>query len=329
MSELVVDAVDVHKTFRRRGHSRPALSGMTLQVPAQGVHGFLGPNGSGKTTTLRVLLGLVRADSGSMTVLGKRVPEQLPSVIAQVGALIETPLFFPTYSGRRNLSLLAGVASLPASRVEEVLEQVGLRERAGDRVKTYSLGMRQRLGIGAALLKKPRLLILDEPSNGLDPAGIREVRQLLRRLGDSGVSVLLSSHLLSEVQQVCDSVSIVSGGRQITAGPVASVLAGASSGDVRVVLADLDAGARVLAAAGIGLERRPDALLARAVGDPARISELLAREGLYLRELTPVAADLESVFLQLTGTPDTPESRLPLQHESPTGAATAQPGAGR
>jgi len=324
MSELVVDAVDVHKTFRRRGQARPALSGMNLQVPAEGVHGFLGPNGSGKTTTLRALLGLVRADSGSMTVLGQRVPEHLPSVIGQVGALIETPLFFPTYSGRRNLSLLAGVASLPASRVEEVLEQVGLRERAGDRVKTYSLGMRQRLGIGAALLKKPRLLILDEPSNGLDPAGIREVRQLLRRLGDSGVSVLLSSHLLSEVQQVCDSVSIVSGGRPIVAGPVSSVLAGASTGDVRVVLADLDAGARVLATAGIDLERRPDALLARAVGDPARVSELLAREGLYLRELTPVAADLESVFLQLTGTPDAEPGAA-----SPPAAVPAQPGTGR
>ena len=174
------------------------------------MHGFQGPNGSGKTTTIRVLLGLVSADAGEVRLLDRAVPGELPGVIASVGALVETPLFFPGFSGRVNLQLLAEVGGLPRAPVEECLELVELRDRAGDLFRGYSLGMKQRLGMAAALLKSPRLLVLDEPSNGLDPAGIRDVRELIRRLGADGrTTVLLSSHLLAEIEQVCDSVSIL------------------------------------------------------------------------------------------------------------------------
>ncbi len=298
--DAVVETAGLRKTFRRRRGSRTALDGMDLVVPAGGVHGFLGPNGSGKTTTLRCLLGLVHADSGRMQLFGRPVPAELPSVVGEVGALVETPAFFGNFSGRRNLELLAGVAELPGRRVDEVLDIVELRDRAGDRVRGYSLGMKQRLGIAAALLKAPRLLVLDEPTNGLDPGGIREVRELLRRLGAGGTTVLLSSHLLAEVQQICDSVSIVSHGRLVATGAVSEVLAGGATGDVRVVVGDLAAAHRALVDAGLTVTANPDHLVVRAVADPAAVSELLAARQLYVRELAPVAADLESVFLRLT-----------------------------
>ncbi|HEX4728884.1 MAG TPA: ABC transporter ATP-binding protein, partial [Jatrophihabitans sp.] len=243
----VVEVRGAHKTYRRfRKPPEHALRGLDLQIEPGGVFGFLGPNGSGKTTTLKLLMGLARADAGELRLLGRRVPDELPAVVGRVGALIETPLFLPGFSGRRNLSLLAGAAGIPDSRVEQTLEFAGLTGRAGDRVRTYSLGMKQRLGIAAALLKQPRLQILDEPGNGLDAAGIREVRELIRQLGASGVTVLLSSHQLSEVQQVCDRVAIMSRGRVIAAGTVADLLAGGSSGDLRVRLPEPAAGRQLL-----------------------------------------------------------------------------------
>ncbi len=239
----VIEAIDVRKTYRRRGKPpKAALDGFNLVVEEGGVHGFLGPNGSGKTTMLRCLLGLARADSGNMSVLGEQVPKRLPSVINDVGALLESPAFFPPYTGRLNLNLLATTTQIPKSKVDEVLDLVDLTEAAGERVKGYSLGMRQRLGIAAALLKEPRLLILDEPSNGLDPAGMREIRELLRRLGESGVTVLVSSHLLGEVQQICDHVTIVNHGKLVTSGRVTDVLAARSTGAVSVGIADCCSG---------------------------------------------------------------------------------------
>jgi ABC-2 type transport system ATP-binding protein len=292
----------VSKAYTRRGRPpQRALDGLDLVVESGGVHGFLGPNGSGKTTSIRVLLGLVRADSGEVRLLDRPVPTGLPEVIGGVGALVETPLFFPGFSGRRNLRLLAEAAGLPHSRVEEVLEQVDLRDRAEDRFKGYSLGMKQRLGIAAALLKSPRLLILDEPSNGLDPAGIRDVRELIRRLGrDGSTTVLLSSHLLAEIEQVADSVSIMTHGRCIASGPVHEVLAGRSSGDVRLRVPDRAAAAAVLAGAGYTVTPTDDGLLVAAVPHPGEVTRVLAEHGHYLEELTPVAADLESAFLALT-----------------------------
>jgi len=181
----VTTAISVSGLVKTFGATR-ALDGLDLTVSTGEVHGFLGPNGSGKTTTIRVLLGLVRADGGDVRLFDRPVPDALPELIADVGALVETPLFFPGFTGRLNLRLLAEGAGVPRARVEEVLELVDLTDRADDRFKGYSLGMKQRLGIAAALLKAPRLLILDEPSNGLDPAGIRDVRELIRRLGDDG-----------------------------------------------------------------------------------------------------------------------------------------------
>jgi ABC-2 type transport system ATP-binding protein len=298
-----VHMAGVAKTYRRRGRPpQRALDGLDLLVESGGVHGFLGPNGSGKTTTIRVLLGLVAADTGEARLFDRPVPEALPEVIADVGALVETPLFFPGFSGRLNLRLLAEAAGVSRARVEEVLELVDLTDRADDRFKGYSLGMKQRLGIAAALLKRPRLLILDEPSNGLDPAGIRDVRELIRRLGGDGhTTVLLSSHLLAEIQQVCDSVSILARGRRVASGPVAEVLASGSTGDLRVRVDDLAAAAAVLTGAGFAVSPTPDALVVHAVAAPAEITRLLARHGHYLTELSPLSADLESAFLAITG----------------------------
>ena len=299
-----IEIVDAHKTYRRRrGGPNKAVNGLDLVVDDGGVHGFLGPNGSGKTTTIRMLLGLVRPDSGRLQVLGQPVPHALPSLVPDIGALVETPIFFPNFSGRTNLRILGDVAGISTSRQEECLEVVGLRERADERFKAYSLGMKQRLGIAAALLKSPRLLILDEPSNGLDPAGIREVRELIRALGADGrTTVFLSSHLLAEVQQVCDHVSILARGRCVASGRVADVLATGASGDIVVSLDPTDAerGLDVLQDRGFQVTVHPDGIHARDVGDPARVTRALADSGIYLRGLTPVIADLESVFLELT-----------------------------
>ena len=301
-SVTVIEVVGAHKAYRRRRKPpQKALDGLDLVVPTGGVHGFLGPNGSGKTTTIRVLLGLVRADAGELHLLGQPVPRALPQVLGGVGALVETPLFFPNFGGRLNLRLLADIAGVPPSRVEECLELVGLRERADDRFRGYSLGMKQRLGIAAALLKRPRLLILDEPSNGLDPAGIREVRELVRRLGHDGeTTVFLSSHQLAEVQQVCDSVSIMARGRCVATGPVQQVLAGGGIADLKVGVPDPQRAGEALAAAGFAVTGHQGGLRVQGVADPARITRALTEQGIYLTELSPIAADLESIFLELT-----------------------------
>ena len=298
----VIEVSGAVKAYRRRGRpEQRALDGLDLVVDEGGVHGFLGPNGSGKTTTIRVLLGLVRSDEGTARLLGEPVPERLPEVIGGVGALVETPLFFPNFGGRLNLQLLAETADLPRTRVEECLDIVGLRDRADDRFKGYSLGMKQRLGIAAALLKQPRLLVLDEPSNGLDPAGIRDVRELIRSLGSDGhCTVFLSSHLLAEVEQVCDHVSILARGRCVASGAVRDVLASRTNGDVRLRVADRAAARDVLTGAGYQVTEEDQVLRVLAVPAPAELTKLLADHGHYLEELTPVAADLESAFLALT-----------------------------
>lgn len=297
----IIEVTDAHKTYRRwRKPPERAVDGLDLTVEAGGVFGFLGPNGSGKTTTIRLLLGLVRADSGSLRMLGRSVPDELPLIMGRVGALVETPLFFPNFSGRLNLALLARASNIPRTRIDEMLELVDLRDRADDRVKGYSLGMKQRLGIAAALLKTPELLILDEPGNGLDTAGIREVRELIKALGAVGVTVLLSSHQLGEVQQVCDRVAIMSRGRVIASGSVADLLATSTTGDVWVRLAESAAGADVLTRAGFTVTAMQDGLRVGGVGDPALVTRLLSQNGLYPTELSPIAVDLESVFLDLT-----------------------------
>jgi ABC-2 type transport system ATP-binding protein len=306
----VIEAQGLRKSYRRlRGGRTTALDGLDLEVPEGGVFGFLGPNGSGKTTTIRCLLGLVRPTGGRCRLLGSE-PHDLSTVIGRTGAIVEAPTFFPSFSGRRNLALLARIHGAGTKRVDEVLGVVGLAERADQRVKAYSLGMKQRLGIAAALLKDPELLILDEPANGLDPAGIREVRELIRRLGTEGRTVFLSSHLLSEIEHVCDRVAILARGRCITTGSVDEVLhAGRTAGLVaRLGPHEAAGGVEALAAAGIEATVSPSDGVVRvrlAPSQGARVTRVLAERGLFVSELRPDEATLEDVFLQLTG--GTPE----------------------
>jgi ABC-2 type transport system ATP-binding protein len=329
----VIEIQGLRKAFRslRRGY-RIALDGFEMVVESGQVHGFLGPNGSGKTTTLRALLGLVRADDGSMTVLGRPVPKRLPEVVDRVGAIVESPQFFGNFTGRKTLQLLATAGGVERSRVDAVLDQVGLRDRAEERVKSYSLGMKQRLAVASALLKQPQLLILDEPANGLDPAGIREMRDMMRDLAAAGVTPLVSSHILAEIQLICDHVTIISRGRRVVAGPVGEVLAGFDRGEVLVRVAEHTRAAEILRAAGHSVDVHDDHLLVADVGDPASIARVLGEHDLWVRELTPLTPDLESVFLALTGTTPEPgrakqidESVLPVPSH---GTATWAPAPG-
>ena len=277
-----------------------AVAGLDLDVPLGGVHGFLGPNGSGKTTTIRMLLGLIRADSGTMSIFDREVPKHLPEVVGRVGAIVESPKFFPAFSGRKNLQLLAEAIGRPREAVDQVLEQAGLGERGKDKYRTYSLGMKQRLAIAATLLKDPDLLIFDEPTNGLDPAGIREVRNTMLSLGAQGKTVLVSSHLLDEVEQVADTVSIIGHGRLLASGRVADVIGDQSATSVRVGVADLVAAQGILTDGGLLVRQDHGLLVVEGVTDAAEITKRLAAHDLFVNELIPVRADLESVFLELT-----------------------------
>jgi ABC-2 type transport system ATP-binding protein len=278
----VIEVEGLRKTYRRfRKPPTVALDGLDLEVPEGGVFGFLGPNGAGKTTTIRCLLGLVAPSAGRAMVLRTEVPDGLAGVIRRVGSIVEAPALFPRFTGRRNLEILA---------------------RAGDMVRTYSLGMKQRLGIAAALLKDPALLILDEPANGLDPAGIVEVRSLLRSLGAEGRTVFVSSHILSEVQQMADRVAIVARGRLVATGSVHEVLSSGRAAGVVVRVADLEAGRRALNDAGIPVRIDGDVL--RAAVPPAegeRVARALAGRDVYPSLLQPDEGNLEQAFLELTG----------------------------
>ncbi|MEV4478929.1 ABC transporter ATP-binding protein [Micromonospora coxensis] len=312
----VIEIEGLRKTFHtlRRGR-RVAVDGFDMVVEAGQVHGFLGPNGSGKTTTLRALLGLVRPDDGRMRVFGVPAPDELARVAGRVGAIVESPQFFGNFTGHRTLRLLAVAGGVPTSRVDEVLEQVGLRERGDDRVKGYSLGMKQRLAVASALLKDPQLLILDEPANGLDPAGIREMRDLVRSLAASGVTVLISSHILAEIQLICDHVTIISAGRRVAAGRVDEVLAGFDQHEWQVGVAEPERAAALLRDAGLSVTDHEGLLVVGGAPEPELISRTLGEQGLWVRELTPIRPDLESVFLELTGT--APHPTLPRQAGEP------------
>ena len=307
----VVEVEGLRKVYRRvRGGSTVAVDGLDVAVPEGGVFGFLGPNGSGKTTTIRCLLGLVRASGGRSRLLGAG-PRDLHSVISRVGSMVETPQFFPNFSGRRNLELLAGVDGIGRTRIDETLDLVGLGSRARSPFRAYSLGMKQRLGLAAALLKDPEVLILDEPANGLDPAGIKEIRDLIRRLGSEGRTVFVSSHLLGEVQQMCDRVAILARGRLVTEGAVSDVLARGRAARLVVKVDPLDVALEALRSAEVDATVDGDRILVRLPAEEAaRVTEVLAAARLYVSELRPEEVDLETVFLELTGAPS-PQSAPP------------------
>jgi ABC-2 type transport system ATP-binding protein len=290
----------------KRFGDRTVVDDLTLTIPSGSVCGFVGPNGAGKTTTLRMLLGLVRPTSGSGTILGGSITEPA-TYLNQVGALIESPAFYPQLSGRENLKALARLGQLPLSAVDPVLERSGLLARAGDKYRSYSLGMKQRLGIAAAMLADPQLLILDEPTNGLDPGGIVEMRGLIRSFAGDGITVLVSSHLISEIEQICDYVVMIRAGRLVYQGSVGELRA-AQQPDF-IVAPEYDADLPVLAGlfqeAGCTVTQRTTetAVLIEAPGlGAADLNRLAAKGGITLRQLTESTHSLERAFFALTGT---------------------------
>jgi ABC-2 type transport system ATP-binding protein len=298
----VIEIEGLRKSFRKLRRGRTiAVDGLDLEVPEGGVYGFLGPNGAGKTTTIRCLLGLVRPSAGRVRILGAQVPGGLASVLPDVGSIVESPALFPRFSGRRNLEVLARLHGIGSQTIDDALERVKLTERQGDMVKSYSLGMRQRLAIAATLLTDPKVLLLDEPANGLDPAGIVEVRELIRSLGAEGRTVFVSSHILSEVQQVADQVAIVARGKLITSGPVGEVLAATGTRGLMVRVREREAARSVLAEVQIAAELTDGGLRVDLPPDDGeRVNRLLAERGIFLSEIRPDAVDLETVFLELT-----------------------------
>jgi lantibiotic transport system ATP-binding protein len=299
MSDVALQTEDLTKRFG----ARTAVNRLTIRVERGDIYGFLGPNGAGKSTTLRMLLGLVRPTSGVIKFPVRASSWEYLRARSRIGAIIETPAFYENFSGRRNLQLLASLSGgVARKRVEEVLEIVNLRERAQDPVKVYSLGMRQRLGIAQALLPTPELIILDEPTNGLDPQGIHETRKLIRRLRDEfKLTVLLSSHLLTEIEQLCNRVGIINEGRLLYEGGPEALVAPTSLYKVRV---DNLSGAFDLLTKepGITVSRNGAAYL-RIETDAehiAAVNTLLVGNGIKVYELSPAQESLEEAFLRLT-----------------------------
>jgi ABC-type multidrug transport system ATPase subunit len=283
--------IETEALTKRYGADVVAVDGLALRVRRGEVYGFLGPNGAGKTTTLRMLLGLVRPTSGRAAVLGE--PPGSPRGLARVGAMVEAPAFYPFLSGRDNLRVLAGHAGSPHERIAAVLAEVDLSARAGDRVGTYSMGMKQRLGVAAALLKDPELLILDEPTNGLDPAGMAEMRVFIRSLAAGGRTVLLSSHLMGEIEQVSDRVGVIRAGALVAEGTVADLRGQAA---LRVRAEPAAEAARLLGSVA-DVELVDGQFDARA----AEVNRMLVDAGVAVSELSRSQASLEEVFLELTG----------------------------
>ena len=283
-----------------------AVEGLDLEVRAGEVFGFLGPNGAGKSTTVGMVLGLIAPTSGTVELFGRPLGADRSVVARRVGAIIETPAFYPYLSGRDNLRALAMAAGgVPDGTVDRLLAQVGLAERAGGKYKTYSLGMKQRLGIASTLLTDPGLVILDEPTNGLDPAGQREIRAIIPRLAREGRAVLLASHLLNEVEHVCDRVVIVRRGRMVESGSVAALVRRGEHIEVGLAAAELAPGAEVLR--GLPFVERVDideAARTLRVGAPAErgaeLNRALAGQGLFAGTIAPRRSSLEDIFLELT-----------------------------
>jgi ABC-2 type transport system ATP-binding protein len=299
-------AVETHGLTKRFGEN-VAVNDVDLFVPRGCAFGYLGPNGAGKTTLIRVLLGLTHADAGSMRLLGFEVPKHRDVALARVGAIVDEPRFHGHLSGRQNLQLLAAAREPTATgRIGSALERVGMAGRADDRVSKYSMGMRQRLGVAACLLGDPQLLILDEPMNGLDPAGIREMREMISSLVAEGRTVVLSSHLLDEVERTCDAIAIVDQGKIIRQGAISELLAG-SALVLQVDCAEPDRARTLLAGTALGPEIETTSqgltitLPAGTDRDAiAEIARVLVTSGIAIYRLEPIHASLESWFLQVT-----------------------------
>ncbi len=320
-SDAVDDAVVDTRGLTKRYGSRTVVDALDMQVPAGVVAGFIGPNGAGKTTTLRMLVGLVRPSAGGGQVFGR--PIHTPAgYLPRVGALIEGPAFYPGLSGERNLAVQAALGGHSPARVPVVLERVGLADRGGDPYRTYSQGMRQRLGIAGALLGEPRLLVLDEPTNGLDPVGIRDMRALVRSLAEDGPTVLVSSHLLAEVQQVCDWLVVIERGRRLFQGHTARLLAGhdeltlACEDPADLPRVQALVGRRGLTAAVSSGRLHVDLLDVPALETPGGLTRLLGElnraamaEDITLIEIAVTRASLEARYLALTGESTTEDSR--------------------
>lgn len=279
-----------------------AVEDLTFEMPRGGVIGFVGPNGAGKSTTIRMLLGLIRPTGGSAEVLGHGICN--PSAyLSHVGALVEAPVFYPGLSGSINLRALAKLGGFSPDRVPQVLETVGLTYRADDKVANYSLGMKQRLGIASALLPDPELLILDEPANGLDPAGIVEIRNLLRQIGKTGKTVFVSTHLLSEVEAEADRLVMIHNGRLVFSGELADIMQKACEAVYAVPenAADLPQLTRLVNEAGRLFQQKDDAIIVTAPKEwSSELNRLAISEGINLRELRPECESLEDIFLNMT-----------------------------
>jgi len=299
-------AVETHG-LTKRFDQNVAVDGVDLRVPRGSAFGYLGPNGAGKTTLIRVLLGLTRADSGTMSMLGYEVPRHRDHALARVGAIVDEPRFHGHLTGRQNLEILAA-AREPAARgrIDPALERVGLSQRKDDRVSKYSMGMRQRLGVAACLLGDPQLLILDEPMNGLDPAGMHDMREMIRSFVDEGRTVVLSSHLLDEVERSCDAVAIVDRGHVIRQGPISELLSGTDV-EVEIDCSAPEAARQLLALARLGehVEARADGMTVSLVAGTdrsvvAEINRVLVEGGVSVYRLLVNQASLESWFLEVT-----------------------------
>jgi ABC-2 type transport system ATP-binding protein len=298
MKDFAISVRDLTKVYGERS----ALSHATFDVPLGTICGFVGPNGSGKTTTIRMLLGLISPTSGTGTVLGASINEP-EKYLPRVGAMIEGPAFYPALSGIENLRVLADIGGFPHSRVNELLDQVGLADRGGSKYKTYSLGMKQRLGIAAALLPNPDLLILDEPTNGLDPSGIQEVRELMRSLADRGTTVFVSSHLLGELEMVAESLVMLRAGKVIFAGHTDELLS--AQKPMLVVTAeyevDLPRIAAIAQSAGLTATIADGA--AHIVSPPdwgATLNRAAFEAGITLASINPIRPSLEETFFDMT-----------------------------
>ena len=299
----VIETTELTKRFgMRRGRSVLAVDQVSLTVEQGQVFGFLGPNGSGKTTTIGMLMGIIKPTAGSFRLFGAGAPRDLLAARARVGATLETPNFYPYLSGRDNLRIAAAIKGIGKARIEECLEIVGLRGRGRHRFRTYSLGMKQRLALAATMLNDPELIVLDEPANGLDPKGMKEVRDIIRLLADRGKTIFLSSHLLWEVERTCTHVSIVRKGRVVGTGTVAEIVGGEVSALVR---AEDDEALRA------ALEGYPEAasvrasdeglVVALASDDLAALNRYLAGQGVYVSHLARRHRSLEDAFMDLTG----------------------------